>query len=68
MNMKKSTYIIHIEVVHQGELQKWLLDTGLIGEYEIRYRSIFIQFFKLRLTHGFVTVGNKTALTANSIP
>jgi hypothetical protein len=32
MNLKKTTYVIHDDFVHQGELQKWLLNTGLIDE------------------------------------
>jgi len=30
--MKKSTYIVHDDVIHQGELQKWLLSNRLSTE------------------------------------
>jgi len=30
--MKKSTYIVHGDVIQQGELQTWLLSTRLISE------------------------------------
>jgi len=66
--MKKSTYIVHEEVIHQGELQNWLLSTRLSSELEIRYRSMFIQHLKLRQAHCLETEGNKFLLTAIKIP
>jgi hypothetical protein len=68
MNVKKSTYIVHDDVNHQGELQMWLLNNRLSSELEIRYRSMFIQLLKLRITQGLETDGNKIPMTANKIP
>jgi len=68
MNMKKSKSIVHEIVIHQGELQKWLLSTRLSSEYGISYRSMFIQLLKLRLTHGLETFGNNLPLTVSNTP
>jgi hypothetical protein len=70
--MKKKTYIVYDDVLHQGELHKWFLETGSIGEKKItvdhtdQYCSMFVQFLKLRVTHGLERVDNKIALTASN--